>query len=100
MPRGGPDTTPPLSETQRKNPCPRRDPRPKTTVFLPDAGGNPERLRVFSSHDRRTKPERRRPASRHGGGKGVGCGHSICPPCCVLCCRVMSMEQRMGGLPV
>src|SRR5260370_37275137 len=79
---GGQETTPPLSEIQPKNPCPRRGPRPKTIASLPAAGGNPERLRAVSSRDRRMKRERRRPASRHGGGRGAERRRSICQTAC------------------
>lgn len=96
---GGPNATPLLSGTQPKSPCPRRGPRPKTTVFLPDAGGNPESLPASSSRDQRLRRERRPPASKHDGGSGPGYGHSISLTDCGLWCSGSRCEQTKCELP-
>src|SRR4029077_496733 len=95
----GPNTTPLLSRTQPKNPYLRRDPHPKTTVFLPDVGENPARLPISSSRDQTSKRESRLPASRHGGGSGLERGHSISPTDCGRSCSGSRCEQKKCELP-
>src|ERR1700733_188446 len=52
---------------RRRNPCLRRDPRPKTRASLRGAEGSPRILRVSSWHGRRRMPGSKRPKTTHGG---------------------------------
>src|SRR5436190_16291441 len=96
---GSPKTTPPLSKTHPKNPYPRRDPHPRTTVSLLGAGGSQERLPAVSSRGQKMKQGRRHPASRHGEDSAPECGHSICQTDCGRWCSDSRYEQKKCVLP-
>src|SRR5260370_5834299 len=99
IPHGDPGVILLLSETQPKSPCLRRDPRPKTTAFLPGAGENPELLRVFSSRDRRRRPGSTCSPSRRAAGSEPGCERSICLIGCGRCCSGSHCEPIVCELP-
>src|SRR5260370_8071102 len=88
-----------LSEPQPKSPCLRRDPRPKTTAFLPGAGENPELLRVFSSRDRRRRPGSTCSSSRRPAGSEPGCERRVSLIVCGRCCTGSHRDLTACALP-
>src|SRR5262249_60743783 len=70
----------------QKNPCPRRDRRPKTRAFLRSSGGSPALLPISSLRGQRNLQGSKRQESKRVWGNKPAFLRSISRPGFVRCC--------------